>query len=225
MKDIIYFNGDSWTDSFLFKQACYDEFSKNFLIINSAIGGNWNNQIVKSSINDILTLTELSRKQKNKVHAFIFLSEMLRSSSEVSLLQRLVKEIGSNAGVNSCLEIVNDQLCNYLKLKLSGINNLNLHVSSAFTDSNCKTIPPMYFTMQPTSNYKSIDKCYSVSYLSKFGDRALLQMGFSKQQVVDFLQSSLSRCRLLESIHGIRNYHVADKNAYFPIINKIKQSL
>lgn len=225
MRDIIYFNGDSWTDSFLFKQLCYDEFSKKFLIVNSAIGGNWNTQIIKSSISDILSLTELTQQHKIKLHAFIFLSELLRSPDEVVLLKNIVKEIGNHTGLQSCLEILNERLFNYLKFKFIGIDNLNLHISTAFTDGSCKTIPPMYFTMQNNKDYSSIEKCYSVSYLSKFGDEQLLSMGFSKQQIVDFLHSSLVRCKLLESIDGMHNYHVADKNLYLPIINKIKQSL
>jgi hypothetical protein len=221
MKDIIYFNGDSWADSFLFRQSCYDEFSKNFLIINSAIGGNWNNQIIKSSINDILSLVELSKLHKNKIHAFIFLSELLRSPNEIRFLSNITKEIGSSVGVNACLELMNDRLFSYLKLKLASISNLNLYISTAFTDNNYE--PPMYFLMK--QNFRPIENCYSVSYLTKFGDKDLLKMGFTKKQIVDFLHTSLARCELLESINGIRNYHVADKNLYLPIINKVKQSL
>ena len=226
MKNIIYFNGDSWTESFLFKRVYNQELSKDFFIINSAVGGNWNKNIINSSINDLNYISEMTKPYKVKIHAFIFLSEWLRSPDEVFLLKNFVKKTDNFHSINESIEIMSQSIIDTFINKFSKVDNINLHVSTAFIDCKWTTISPMYLTIQNKITMDiSQEKCYSVSYFNNNDGSEFTKMGFSKKDRFDFLQSNLNRCKLLESINGIKNYHVAIPHLYLPIVEQIKQFL
>jgi len=226
MKNIIYFNGDSWTENFFFKRVYNQELSKDFFIVNSSVGGNWNKNIINSSINDLNSLLEMIEPYNLKINAFIFLSEWFRSYDEIVLLKNLTKKTKVQGSINQHIEIMTQNIIDSFKDKFVKNNKISLHVSTAFVDCNWTTISPMYLTIQNKMTIDKLqEKCYSVSYFNKNDGSEFTNMGFSKQETLDFMQSNLDRCKLLQSISGIKDYHVATADLYVPVVEQLKQFL
>jgi hypothetical protein len=225
MNDIIYFNGDSWTENFVFKRALKEILPTNYLVINNATSGNWNKQIIKETVDDLTQLSAWSPTAT--IHAFIFLSEWLRSPHEIDIVKVLVKRHGTVAGVNLILSELANLYVNQLKNKISTLPNVKLHVSTAFVDTAWETdMLPMYKIVMDNLNLKTHGSlCYSVSYINKFSDQELLNLGFNKYQINDFVTNVLNRCMDLETIPSIIRYHLADHEQYKNIAKEIKKLL
>jgi hypothetical protein len=217
-KNIIYFNGDSFTDDPLFRQECYNRFkASEYFIINNAIGGNWNPNIVKQSVIELRYLDNWAKQTQTTVHAFIFFTEVLRSPIEHSLLKKIKAE---NNCLLECLHELNKFYYSALIKTVSKLTNVKINVSTAFTDVSWETkIPPMYKTVLPDTRS---DDCYSVSYLNIFGDTELLNLGFTKMDLLQLADSSLTRAKLLESIPNVKAFHINDREQYKLIIDSIQ---
>lgn len=226
MKNIIYFNGDSWTENFLFKRVYNQELSKDFFIVNSSVGGNWNKNIINSSINDLNYLLEMVEPYNVKINAFIFLSEWFRSYDEIILLKNFTQKIKVPGGINQHIEIMSQNIIDSFINKFAKSDKISLHVSTAFIDCNWTTILPMYLAIQNKITIDKLqEKCYSVSYFNKNNGSEFINMGFSKQEILEFMQSNLDRCKLLQSIAGMKDYHVATSDLYVPVVEQLKQFL
>ena len=205
MKNILYFNGDSWTHSVFFMRACAERFSKSHQIINTAIGGNWNKLIVESTINDLKYLSVLAQTQNITIHAFVFLSEWLRGGDEIDILKMITKKHGIADGINGNIEKIINYYVQRLTTNVGKLSNVQLTVSTAFTDHIPNGFLPMYMILVNKLNLVApISCCYNISYLNKHGDKQLLEMGFNKAQVEEFLDCNLDRCKLLESFPKIK---------------------
>jgi hypothetical protein len=96
-----------------------------------------------------------------------------------------------------------------------------VHISSTFTDLPVDTkLRPMY---EIVTGVKTNDICYTVSYISKHGGQALLDMGFNKTELIKLIDSSIKRCDLLNKIPDIYKYHFENKEQYKLIITSINQ--
>jgi hypothetical protein len=183
--NIIYFNGDSFTDHRYFREESYDILSADDrLIINNSISGNWNTNIVKQTIKELFQLSELAEKTNGQIHAFIFFSELLRSPLEIKILDKIVKTHGVYNGLEFALAKLAEFYYSSILLKTMGLKNAYIHISTAFTDLPIDTkLRPMY---EIVTGVKANDPCYTVSYLSKHGDEELLNMGFDKIELFPF---------------------------------------
>jgi len=219
--NIIYFNGDSFIDHRYFREEAYNILSiRNRLIINNAISGNWNTNIVKQSINELTLLDKIAEKTNSKVNAFIFLSELLRDEFEIKILANIVKIHSLSDNLESALAKLAEFYYSAILDKVSKLKNVNVQVSSAFTDLHIDTkLRPMYAT---AIGSKVKDVCYTVSYLSKFGDNDLLNMGFSKIEIEKLIDTINKRRVLLESIPNSDCAHLNDRQQYKLIINSVK---
>lgn len=219
--NIIYFNGDSFTNHRYFRENSYDILSSDDkLIINNSIEGNWNTNIVKQTIKELHQLSELAEKTNGQVYAFIFFSELLRSPFEIKILDKIVK-----THETSDLEFALAKLAEFyylsILLRIANLKNVCVHISTAFTDLPIDTkLRPMY---EIVTGVKTNDICYTVSYISKHGDQALLDMGFNKTELLKLIDSSIKRCDLLNKIPDIYKYHFGNKEQYKLIINSINQ--
>jgi hypothetical protein len=220
---IIYFNGDSFTDHGYFREESYNVLSTdNSLIINNSISGNWNTNIVKQTNKELIMLNQLAEKNNCKVHAFIFLSESLRSPIELAILAQITKTHGASAGLEFCLAKLTEFYYEAILANASRLKNVCVHVSTAFTDLPVVTdLSPMYKTVCGLPNLDTTHTCYTVSYPSKYGDTALLKMGFSKEDLIKLIDASLDRCKLLETVPDIIKYHFNNRQQYRLIIDGI----
>jgi len=219
--NIIYFNGDSFTDHRYFREESYNILSMDDrIIINNAISGNWNPNIVKQTIKELHQLDTLAEKTNGQVHAFIFFSELLRSPFEIKILKNIVKTYDKSLDLESALAKLAEFYYSSILSKTANLKNVYVHLSTAFTDLPIETkLRPMYEII--TGN-KATDVCYTVSYLSKNGDKELLNMGFGKTELLKLVKSSITRCDLIERIPNIRSYHFNNREQYKLIINSIK---
>lgn len=219
--NIIYFNGDSFTDHQYFREESYNILSSDDrLIINNSISGNWNPNIVKQTINELTQLSKLAEKTNSKVHAFIFFSELLRSPIEIRILNKIVKTYGINNGLDFALAKLAEFYYSAILIETMNLKNVYIHISTAFTDLPIDTkLRPMY---EIVTGIKAKDTCYTVSYLSKHSDKELLGMGFNKIELLKLLETSIKRCNLIEEIPDVFNFHFNNKDQYKLIINSIK---
>jgi hypothetical protein len=225
MRDIIYFNGDSWTDSFVFKRASKQVLSSDFMIINQATSGNWNKVIIDETVSDLTYLSNIAPNVN--IHAFVFLSEWLRSSNELDLMKILINQTGVNEGINSVISKLATIQVNAFRNKISTLPNVKLHLSTAFIDAGWgEDMKPMYKMIMDGLNLQTHQAiCYNVSYVNKFGDSELRQLGFNTYQIDEFVNNSLIRCLDLESIPKIIKYHISAQEQYNIVIEEIQQLL
>lgn len=219
--NIIYFNGDSFTNHRYFREASYNILSTNDqLIINNAMSGNWNTNIVKQTIKELKQLSELVKRTNGEVYAFIFLSELLRSPLEIKILKKIVKTHGVVQGLEFVLAKLSEIYYSSILLSTADLENVHIHISTAFTDLHLDTeLRPMY---EIITGVREKERCYTVSYVSKHDDTELLKMGFDKAEILRLVESSIKRCDLLENIPDINNYHFNNEEQYKLIINSIK---
>ncbi len=210
---VIYINGDSWCDNRYFKTLLNKTFP-NQLIVNAAVQGNWNSQINATTINDIKLLSE---KFKN-INCFVYYSECLRGSSEDETIKQMAKHKTYDR-INLLLE---DLLYSYHAVLQKKIGDLcNLNMTTAFID-NCvlSTMRPMYQAMLSENPFH---KCYSLSKHVK--DQSVLNALFDKEENVRYLDSVIERCKLLESIPGMKDYHPNNESLYEMVIADIQNKL
>ena len=210
---VIYINGDSWCDNRYFKTLLNKTFP-NQLIVNATVQGNWNSQINATTINDIKLLSE---KFKN-INCFVYYSECLRGSSEDETIKQMAKHKTYDR-INLLLE---DLLYSYHAVLQKKIGDLcKLNMTTAFID-NCvlSTMRPMYQAMLSENPFH---KCYSLSKHVK--DQSVLNALFDKEENVRYLDSVIERCKLLESIPGMKDYHPDNESLYEMVIADIQNRL
>jgi hypothetical protein len=66
-------------------------------------------------------------------------------------------------------------------------------------------------------------KCYSLSKHVK--DQSVLNALFDKEENVRYLDSVIERCKLLESIPGMKDYHPNNESLYEMVIADIQNKL
>lgn len=225
--NIIYFNGDSFTDHQYFREESYNILSSDdLMIINNSIAGNWNTNIVSKTIAELAHLDRLADQKKCKVHAFIFLSELLRSPTEIAILRKLAKTHGTSQGLEFCLSELAKFYYNAILYKVNQLANVTVHISTAFTDLPITTrLTPMYKTVCGIANTELTNNCYTVSYPAIHSDGEFLNMGFTKEDSIKVINASIERCKLLETIPNIYKYHFNSRQQYTLIINEIKNLL
>lgn len=220
MKDIIYFNGDSYTDHWLFRHEANARFG-DYFVINNAISGNWNPNIFKQSKFDLVYLDALAKENQITVHAYIFLSEVLRSPIETDFLKNIVNNLKTQCSVNEILEILNKMYYTALVETANNLSNVKLHVSTAFTDVSWETdVQPMYRNIITTDA-----TCYSVSYLSKHSGSKLLELGFTLAQLIEMADIAIARCNLLDDMPDSAELHINNASQYKLIIDSIQRTL
>jgi hypothetical protein len=219
-KNIIYFNGDSFTDDPLFREECYSQIdpSQNF-IINNAMGGSWNPYIVKQTINELRYLDYLAKQNQTMVYACIIFTEVLRSPIELKILKKIKSQYNYEY-LQDCLSELNKFYYTALMKNVSSLTNVKIHITTAFTDISWETdILPMYKIASKSNNHPI---CYNVSYLNIFGDTELINLGFNKLDLLELADSSLLRAKLLESLPNSKQLHIADREQYKLIVNSIQ---
>lgn len=220
MKDIIYFNGDSYTDHSLFRHETNERLG-DYFVINNAISGNWNPNIVKQSNTDLVYLNNIALANQITVHAYIFLSEVLRSPIEINLLKGIINNLKTQYSINEVLGELNKMYYLALVKTADNLSNVKLHVSTAFTDVSWDTdVQPMYKTIVTTEA-----TCYSVSYLNKHDNSKLLKIGLTLAHLIEMADIAIARCDLIDAIPHSANLHINDATQYKSIMDSIQRTL
>jgi len=209
--DVIYVNGDSWCDNRFFKECLFDNFQNN-LVVNSAVAGNWNQQINRQTVKDIDRLSQ----QHDTIHCFIFYSECLRGNEEWKVLKNIKKQERIDCGINFLLEKLLEV---YHYSLISKINHkCKLSISTAFIDK-C-SLSNMSSMLDMITNREHQSKCFSLcSYLK---NKEYFKNNFSEDDNLQFMDSILNRCKDIEQIPNIKNYHPNDTKTYENVIAEIK---
>lgn len=200
---MIYINGCSWTDNYIFRDNLMNE---NIPVINNASSGYSNFQICKHTIYDLKYFSEYF----DKFYAIIFLTEPFRSDYEFKLL----KDKKGSLQDLACQSLF--QMKNILDK--SKPDNVKLIYSSSFIDLPWNTKLPSMLTLACESHKINLEqtKCYTTQA------NKLIKTNVHRP-TVDDLETIINRCKTIEKIPMQKNYHLQDNTSYTNIVNKIKE--
>jgi|APSaa5957512493_1039668.scaffolds.fasta_scaffold20576_3 hypothetical protein len=201
---MLYINGCSWTDSFIFR----DSLSNNdILVINNAASGNSNFQICRQTKYDLKNFS----KHFDKITAIIFLTEAFRSEYEYKMAK----------GPGSLQDLASKSLHQMKKAIDSSLpNNVNIIYSSSFVDLPWETNFPSMLTLACKAHgiIQEETQCYTTKVIK------VQKIHELKPNLKD-LDIIIDRLNTIEKIPNQQNYHIKDSISYTAVVKQIQEVL